>query len=303
MGRPSLRYRMRRRLSDRFLASCVVDLFDHRFLRRISALRIFELIRRTRLGSRWIPRRAFSWDDAGGHSGGRRRLDRIPSGHPHLVLLVAICAILAELVMRRTRYGSRLYAIGGNPEAARLSGINVQRVIFWNFGSQARLRCHWGRVDRSGERAHWGHGGAVPRTGRDRCSNHWRHVTFRRSRARGRRSAGGTIDGQLQQRHEPHERADLLSNHGARRRSIARGGDRSHRSRKARGTIATWRCNIRQCFHTSLRGAASLRLQSPALYAAAPMLWSRGPQRSADASSPARSRRSVTISPCARGVL
>lgn len=54
-------------------------------------------------------------------------------GIPYLVLLVAICAIAAELLMRRTRYGARLYAIGGNTEAARLSGINVKRVVFWNF--------------------------------------------------------------------------------------------------------------------------------------------------------------------------
>jgi len=54
-------------------------------------------------------------------------------GIPYLVLLVAICATAAELLMRRTRYGARLYAIGGNPEAARLSGINVKQVIFWNF--------------------------------------------------------------------------------------------------------------------------------------------------------------------------
>ena len=54
-------------------------------------------------------------------------------GIRYLVLLVAICTIAAELLMRRTRYGARLYAIGGNPEAARLSGINVKRVIFWNF--------------------------------------------------------------------------------------------------------------------------------------------------------------------------
>ena len=54
-------------------------------------------------------------------------------GIPYLVLLVAICAIIAELLMRRTRFGARLYAIGGNPEAARLSGINVKQVIFWNF--------------------------------------------------------------------------------------------------------------------------------------------------------------------------
>jgi ABC-type xylose transport system permease subunit len=54
-------------------------------------------------------------------------------GIPYLVLLVAICAIGAEIVMRRTRYGAQLYAIGGNPEAARLSGIDVKRAIFWNF--------------------------------------------------------------------------------------------------------------------------------------------------------------------------
>jgi len=54
-------------------------------------------------------------------------------GIPFLVLLVALCALVAEFVMRRTRFGAELYAIGGNPEAARLSGINAQRVIFWNF--------------------------------------------------------------------------------------------------------------------------------------------------------------------------
>lgn len=54
-------------------------------------------------------------------------------GIPYLVLLVAICALAAEFVMRRTRFGAELYAIGGNPEAARLSGINGTRVIFWNF--------------------------------------------------------------------------------------------------------------------------------------------------------------------------
>jgi D-xylose transport system permease protein len=54
-------------------------------------------------------------------------------GIPYLVLLVAICTFAAEFVMRRTRYGAQLYAIGGNPEAARLSGINISRAIFWNF--------------------------------------------------------------------------------------------------------------------------------------------------------------------------
>src|SRR4051794_36089814 len=57
----------------------------------------------------------------------------ILQGIPFLVLLVALCALVAEFVMRRTRFGAELYAIGGNPEAARLSGINARRVIFWNF--------------------------------------------------------------------------------------------------------------------------------------------------------------------------
>jgi D-xylose transport system permease protein len=54
-------------------------------------------------------------------------------GIPYLVLLVAVCTLAAEFVMRRTRYGAELYAIGGNPEAARLAGISVRRAIFWNF--------------------------------------------------------------------------------------------------------------------------------------------------------------------------
>ncbi|HEY2729250.1 MAG TPA: sugar ABC transporter permease [Polyangia bacterium] len=54
-------------------------------------------------------------------------------GIPYLVLLVAVAAILAEIVMRRTPFGVQLYAIGGNPEAARLSGIRLNRVVFINF--------------------------------------------------------------------------------------------------------------------------------------------------------------------------
>lgn len=54
-------------------------------------------------------------------------------GIPLLVLLLGVCTLAAELVMRRTRYGAKLYAIGGNPDAARLAGINVESAIFRNF--------------------------------------------------------------------------------------------------------------------------------------------------------------------------
>jgi putative multiple sugar transport system permease protein len=54
-------------------------------------------------------------------------------GVPYLVLLVAAAAIAAEIVMRRTPFGLQLYAVGGNPEAARLAGIRVGRVVFIDF--------------------------------------------------------------------------------------------------------------------------------------------------------------------------
>jgi D-xylose transport system permease protein len=54
-------------------------------------------------------------------------------GLPYLVLLVAACALTAELVMRRTKFGAQLYAIGGNPEAARLSGIDLKRIVLRVF--------------------------------------------------------------------------------------------------------------------------------------------------------------------------
>lgn len=54
-------------------------------------------------------------------------------GLPYLVILLGAAAIAAEVLMRRTRFGSHLYAIGGNPEAARLAGINVDREVFRNF--------------------------------------------------------------------------------------------------------------------------------------------------------------------------
>ena len=38
-------------------------------------------------------------------------------------------ALLAHIVLRYTRYGRHIYAVGANPEAARLSGLNVKLII------------------------------------------------------------------------------------------------------------------------------------------------------------------------------
>lgn len=47
---------------------------------------------------------------------------------PALTLLAAAVTFAVWLVLEHTTYGRRLYAIGGNPEAARLAGLNVARL-------------------------------------------------------------------------------------------------------------------------------------------------------------------------------
>jgi D-xylose transport system permease protein len=54
-------------------------------------------------------------------------------GMPMPILILAVLAAVFSFVARRTRFGRRLYAIGGNPEAARLAGINIARNTFLVF--------------------------------------------------------------------------------------------------------------------------------------------------------------------------
>jgi ribose/xylose/arabinose/galactoside ABC-type transport system permease subunit len=48
---------------------------------------------------------------------------------PVPVIVFILFAIIAHIALRYTRYGRQVYAVGGNPEAARLSGLNVRRVV------------------------------------------------------------------------------------------------------------------------------------------------------------------------------
>jgi ribose/xylose/arabinose/galactoside ABC-type transport system permease subunit len=47
---------------------------------------------------------------------------------PVPVIIFLAFAVLAHIVLRYSRYGRQVYAVGGNPEAARLSGLNVRAV-------------------------------------------------------------------------------------------------------------------------------------------------------------------------------
>lgn len=48
---------------------------------------------------------------------------------PVPVIIFLVFAVIAHIILRYTRYGRHVYAVGGNIEAARLSGLNVQRLI------------------------------------------------------------------------------------------------------------------------------------------------------------------------------
>jgi D-xylose transport system permease protein len=54
-------------------------------------------------------------------------------GIPAPVLLLAVVSLIMMYIANNTRFGRYVYAIGGNREAARLSGININSVLFRVF--------------------------------------------------------------------------------------------------------------------------------------------------------------------------
>ena len=52
---------------------------------------------------------------------------------PVPVIIMVIVFILSILIMNKTKMGRHIYAVGGNPLAARFSGINVSKVKFFVY--------------------------------------------------------------------------------------------------------------------------------------------------------------------------
>lgn len=55
------------------------------------------------------------------------------------VVIVLIVVGVYHFVTTQTVLGRHIYAVGGNPEAAQLSGINIKRIIYVVFGSMGML--------------------------------------------------------------------------------------------------------------------------------------------------------------------
>lgn len=54
-------------------------------------------------------------------------------GIPYPVLLMVVLAIAVSILLNRMTLGRHLYSVGSNTEAARLSGVNVQRVTLFAY--------------------------------------------------------------------------------------------------------------------------------------------------------------------------
>ncbi|MFV2145030.1 MULTISPECIES: ABC transporter permease [Isoptericola] len=55
-------------------------------------------------------------------------------GVPKIVWIFVLVAVVGWFLLNRTTFGRRTVAVGGNPEAARLAGINVKRHLVYVYG-------------------------------------------------------------------------------------------------------------------------------------------------------------------------
>jgi ribose/xylose/arabinose/galactoside ABC-type transport system permease subunit len=60
-------------------------------------------------------------------------LFQLPAGVPLSFFLVIVCAVALWFFLNRTNMGRHIFAIGGNPQAARVSGIDVDRVLVYVY--------------------------------------------------------------------------------------------------------------------------------------------------------------------------
>lgn len=66
---------------------------------------------------------------------------------PLPIVILLVIGVLGYIVLHKTYFGRQIYAMGGNPEAARLAGVNIKNIawrclllrVFW----QRRLASSW----------------------------------------------------------------------------------------------------------------------------------------------------------------
>jgi ribose/xylose/arabinose/galactoside ABC-type transport system permease subunit len=67
-------------------------------------------------------------------------------GVPVPVILMAVTLLIGHIVLAHTRFGREVYGVGGNEEAARLSGVNVKRLKYKVYALSGTLAAFAGIV-------------------------------------------------------------------------------------------------------------------------------------------------------------
>jgi methyl-galactoside transport system permease protein len=56
-----------------------------------------------------------------------------PTSIPYIVIIAGVVALLVWVLMNKTTIGKNIYAVGGNPQAAKVSGINVAGTLMFVY--------------------------------------------------------------------------------------------------------------------------------------------------------------------------
>ncbi|WP_174874020.1 multiple monosaccharide ABC transporter permease [Vogesella oryzae] len=67
-------------------------------------------------------------------------------GLPNVLIIMSLLIALYQFITNRTTIGRRIYALGGNEKATRLSGINTRRLTFYTFVNMGVLAALAGLV-------------------------------------------------------------------------------------------------------------------------------------------------------------
>lgn len=67
-------------------------------------------------------------------------------GLPNVLIVMAVLIVVYDFITNRTTIGRRIYALGGNEKAARLSGVKTQRLAFLTFVNMGALAALAGLV-------------------------------------------------------------------------------------------------------------------------------------------------------------
>ncbi|NIZ03302.1 multiple monosaccharide ABC transporter permease [Thalassospira lucentensis] len=67
-------------------------------------------------------------------------------GLPNILIIMAVLIAIFTFITNSTTLGRRIYALGGNEKAAKLSGINTKRLTFFTFANMGMLAALAGLV-------------------------------------------------------------------------------------------------------------------------------------------------------------